>query len=423
MRVDHLSLKNFRNYSRLEVSMPEGNLLLYGQNAQGKTSFLEAIYYLATSQSPYASTDRQLINWRTELDPMPFAQVSAEILLKDRTLNRISITLVREGANSYEEKFKKEVRLNNVVRRRADILGMVAVVMFLPQDLALVEGSPTHRRAYMDATLHQVNAAYTEALNAFDKILVQRNALLKQISRGRAGEAELAYWDEQLTENASIIIAGRQQFLREIELEAAGIYRELTGGREDLKLAYVPSFEPTAQGQGQLSFAVPGLDLHRQLEPDQIAPQFMAALEMARRDEIERGMTLSGPQRDELRFYVNNRDLGNYGSRGQARTAVLALKLAELAWMREKIGDWPILLLDEVASELDEHRRGFLLEQIQGASQAILTTTEPSILSEAFLKNATQWEVQAGQIEERRSTKNPHDGEFTDALNEYGSLS
>jgi DNA replication and repair protein RecF len=400
MRIEHLSLKNFRNYTRLEARFPEGNILLHGQNAQGKTSLLEAIYYLATSTSPYTTSDRQLINWRTEDEPMPFAQISAEILATDRTISRLSITLVREEANSPGERFKKEIRLNGVSRRRMDILGVVAVVMFLPQDLILVEGAPSNRRRYMDGTLNQIDAAYSEALNTFEKVLIQRNALLKQIGRGRSAVVELEYWDEQLTETAAVIIAGRQRFLREIENEAAQIYRDLTGNKEDLKLSYVPSFEPTAEGDGQLSFAIPGLDLHRQLAPSQIAPQYMESLAQSRREEVDRGMTLSGPQRDELRFYVNNRDLGLYGSRGQARTAVMAIKLAELAWMREKIGEYPLLLLDEVASELDEFRRGYLLEQIQGASQAVLTTTEPTIFPDSFLSAATVWEVNAGQIEE-----------------------
>lgn len=399
MRLEHLSLRNFRNYSRLELTFPTGNVLLYGQNAQGKTSLLEAIYYLATSTSPYTNSDRQLINWRTAEEPLPFAQVSAEILTKDRTLNRLSITLTREEPNTPLERFKKEIRLNNVTRRRADVLGLVAVVMFLPQDLSLVEGAPIYRRRYMDETLNQVDAAYTEALATFEKVLVQRNALLRQIAIKRASPEELEYWDEQLTLSAGVIIAGRQKFLREIEFEAAAIYRQLTGHREDLKLAYVPSFEPTAEGDGQLSFAIPGLDLHRQLEPEQIAPQFREVLEATRREEIERGMTLCGPQRDELRFYVNGHDLGDYGSRGQARTAVLAIKLAELVWMKQRIGEWPLLLLDEVASELDQFRRAYLLEQIKDASQAILTTTEPSIFPESFLKSATLWQVNAGQIE------------------------
>ena len=399
MHIEHLSLKNFRNYVRLEATFPKGNILLHGQNAQGKTSLLESIYYLATSTSPYATSDKQLINWRTENDPMPFAQVNAEIISGSQTMNRLAITLVREDANTFNERFKKEVRLNGVSRRRSDILGIVAVVMFLPQDLALIEGSPSERRRYMNDTLSQVNGDYTSALNTFEKVLIQRNALLKQISRGRAGVAELEYWDEQLTESAAVIIAGRQRFLREIENQATQIHRDLTGNREDLKLVYVPSFEPTAEGDGQLSFSIPGLDLHRQLAPTQITPQYREALEASRQEEIDRGMTLSGPQRDELRFYVNNRDLGLYGSRGQARTAVLALKLAELAWMREKIGESPVLLLDEVASELDEGRRAYLLDQVMGVSQAILTTTEPGIFTESFLDEATIWHVHAGQIE------------------------
>jgi DNA replication and repair protein RecF len=172
MRIEHLSLKNFRNYTRLEARFPEGNILLHGQNAQGKTSLLEAIYYLATSTSPYTTSDRQLINWRTEDEPMPFAQISAEILATDRTISRLSITLVREEANSPGERFKKEIRLNGVSRRRMDILGVVAVVMFLPQDLILVEGAPSNRRRYMDNTLNQIDAAYNEALNTFEKVLI-----------------------------------------------------------------------------------------------------------------------------------------------------------------------------------------------------------------------------------------------------------
>lgn len=399
MQIEHLSLKNFRNYTRLEMSIPTGAVLIHGQNAQGKTSLLEAIYYVATSTSPYATSDKQLINWRTEGDPLPFAQVGLEVLSSSRTLNRLEITLIRENPNTLNERFKKEIRLNGVAKRRSDVLGLIAVVMFLPQDLSLVEGAPSSRRAYMNATLSQVDNDYADSIALFEKVLSSRNALLRQIADNRNRMSELEYWDVQLTKAAGIIIAGRQRFLREIENEAAKIYHDLTGGREDLKLAYVPSFEPTAEGNGQLSFTIPGLDLHRQISPDQITPQFLEALLAARDEEIKRGMTLSGPQRDELRFFVNNRDLSLYGSRGQARTAVMAIKLAELNWMREKIGEWPVLLLDEVISELDESRRAYLLEQVQHAPQALLTTTEPNIFTESFREKAALWQVKAGQIE------------------------
>jgi DNA replication and repair protein RecF len=398
MQIEHLSLKNFRNYSRLEKTVPAGAVLIHGENAQGKTSLLEAIYYVATSTSPYATSDKQLINWRTENDPLPFAQVGVEVMDTRRSINRLEITIVRENPNTYNERFKKEIRLNGVSKKRSEILGMIAVVMFLPQDLALVEGSPTARRAYMNATLSQVDSDYDEAVTTYDKVLTSRNALLKQIGDSPKRVGELDYWDHQLTQAAGVIIAGRQKFLREIEIEAARIYRDLTGGREDLRLAYVPSFEPTAEGNGQLSFAIPGLDLHRQIPADEIAPQFQAALLEVRKEEVRRGMTLSGPQRDEMRLFVNERDLSLYGSRGQARTAVMAIKLAELQWMRHKIGEWPVLLLDEVISELDASRRAYLLEQVKDAPQALLTTTEPGIFTQDFLDHATLWQVTAGQI-------------------------
>jgi DNA replication and repair protein RecF len=165
-----------------------------------------------------------------------------------------------------------------------------------------------------------------------------------------------------------------------------------------LELHYQPSFTPTARPDGQLSFDVPGLDLHRQLRPSEIEPQFREALARHQREEIQRGVTLIGPQRDELRFSVNGRDLGLYGSRGQARTAVMAIKLAELAWMQHTIGEWPILLLDEFIAELDAERRTYLLARIDGATQSILTTTEPDIFTKDFLQKATVWKVHAGQV-------------------------
>lgn len=212
MQIEHLSLKNFRNYTRLEMTIPTGAVLIHGQNAQGKTSLLEAIYYAATSTSPYATSDKQLINWRTEGEPMPFAQVGLEILSANHTLNRLEITLLRENPNTLNERFKKEIRLNGVTKRRSDVLGLIAVVMFLPQDLSLVEGSPSSRRAYMNATLSQVNNDYAEAVAQFEKVLTSRNALLRQIGENKNRVGELEYWDAQLTQSAGIIIAGRQRF-------------------------------------------------------------------------------------------------------------------------------------------------------------------------------------------------------------------
>ncbi|MCB9437149.1 MAG: DNA replication/repair protein RecF [Anaerolineales bacterium] len=398
MRIDHLTLKFFRNYTRLELSIPEQVVVLHGSNAQGKTSLLEAIYYLATASSPYTNSDRQLMNWRTVDELQPFTQVAADVVSANNRFNRIEIILTKEKLLDGTERFKKDVRINGVTKRNLDLQGLVGVVMFLPQDLSLIEGSPAIRRRYLDLTLCQTNKLYSEAINTFDKALIQRNALLKRIGDGYASVNELTYWDEQLASAAGVIIAGRQQFIRELELLAQRIHRDLSGGLEDLELVYQPSFEPTAEGDGQQSFKVLGLDLHRQLTAEKVAPQYQAALADNRQEEVQRGVTLIGPQRDEMRLMVNGHDLGNFGSRGQARTGVMAIKLAELEWMHQTLGEWPILLLDEVVAELDIHRRGYLLERIEQANQVLLTTTELSTLTPDFVKRATLWKVEMGNI-------------------------
>jgi DNA replication and repair protein RecF len=398
MRLEHLSLHNFRNYARLEVTLPDGPILLHGANAQGKTSLLEAVYYLATARSPYTTTDRQLINWSAEQDILPFAKVGALVVSASGLYNRVEITLTCAPQSANGARLSKEIRVNGVARRVMDLIGQVNVVMFLPQDLALVEGPPPERRRYLNVTLCQTDVAYCQALSQFDKVLDQRNALLRRIADSEAGPDELDFWDEQITSSAGVIVAGRQRLLRELEIKARRVHADLSGGVEDLELRYQPGFLATPNNSGQLSFDVPGLDLNRQISAAEIARQYGQRLAQMRHEEIARGMTLSGPQRDELRLLVNGRDLGLFGSRGQARTAVMALKLAELYWMRDTLGEWPILLLDEVVAELDSDRRAYLLSRISGVSQALLTTTEPDIFTEEFLRQAARWQIRQGQI-------------------------
>lgn len=397
MYIEYLSLTNFRNFARLELSLPRGPVLLHGANAQGKTSLLEAIYYLATNTSPYTTADWQLINWRAEHDVIPFTRLSADVITAHSLLDRVEITLIRER-DDLGQRTQKDVRLNGVSKRVMDLIGQINAVLFLPRDLSLIEGPPQERRRYVNATLCQTDRAYCEALATYEKLLPQRNALLRRIAEGQASPDELPYWDEQLAVYGAQLIAGRQRLLRALEGLAQKNHLELTGKRELLEITYQPSFLPTAEGDGQLSFNALGLDLHREMVPEEIAPQFLEALTAGRDEHVERGMTLIGPHRDELRLQINQRDVGLYGSRGQARTTVLALKLAELSWMREAIGEWPILLLDDVVAELDPDRREYLLAHIDDTTQSILTTTEPGIFSQAFLDRAVRWHVVDGQI-------------------------
>lgn len=403
MHLNHLSLTNFRNYARLEMSFPTGVIVLFGDNAQGKTSLLEAVYYLATSRSPYSTSDTQLINWLVLGDPMPFARLVAEVDAAGEK-KRVEVTLIAE-ANGRSTRLKKEIRINGISRRVMDLLGQVRVVMFLPQDLALVEGPPGERRRYLNVTLCQVDSAYCESLSRYEKVLRQRNALLKQLQEqrqrgGRLDFSQLAYWDEQLAAHAAAIVQGRYHLVRELESRAQRIHHDLSGADEHLRLRYQPGFDAAAETNGQLSFDAGDLGASAlpQLPRGELAARFREALDAQRGEDVARGMTTIGPQRDEFRFLIHGRDLGLYGSRGQARTAVLALKLAELDWMEAQTGESPILLLDEVAAELDPHRRGYLLDRISGVEQAIVTTAEPELMAESFLEGAATWEVQAGTI-------------------------
>jgi DNA replication and repair protein RecF len=404
MRVEHLSLTNFRNYARLELPLPADRpIVLVGANAQGKTSLLEAIYYAATGRSPYTASDRQLIHWRAEHEPIPFARLAAEVCGRSGADYRIEIALMMERTADGAGRFRKTIRINGADKRLMDIVGLLNVVLFVPRDLTLVEGTPADRRRFMDETLGQVDAGYLAALEVYEKALPQRNALLKRIAERKASRRELAYWDDQLITAGATLIAGRQRFLRELERGAQAAHLDLTGRRETLTLRYQPSFAPTAENNGQMSFETLGLDLHRELSAAQIEPQLAARLEAEQDESILRGMTLSGPHRDELRLLINERDAGLYGSRGQARTAVMALKLAEMEWMRMRTGETPVLLLDEVAAELDAARRAYLLERVRESAQTLMTTTELDIFTPEFLSRASVWQVEAGQIAPRVS--------------------
>ncbi len=401
MYITHLSLTNFRNYARLELSVPRGAIVLHGRNAQGKTSLLEAIYYLVAAQSPHASNDRQIIHWLADDEPLPYARIIGEIDDGEQA-KRIEITLLKEPTNGGDLRLRKEIRVNGLARRVMDLLGEVNVVIFLPQSMAIVEGPPSERRRYLDATLCQTNTNYCRSLAQYTKVLSQRNALLKQLQERRTTNApdQLDFWDQKLASHGAVVIAERNRLVRALEQHAQTVHHTLTGQDERLRLHYHPSFDPTPRPDSQMAFPVGemGASALPDLPHEAIAERFLAALRAGHRENIARGMTTLGPHRDEFRFIVNGRDLGHYGSRGQGRTAILALKLAELNWMHDVLGRWPILLLDEVAAELDARRRAFLLEHVDSVEQALLTTAEPELFESDFLASATVWHVQAGRI-------------------------
>ena len=402
MVIRHLSLTNFRLYARLEAGLPRGPLILVGANAQGKTSLLEALYYLGTGQSHHATSDRQLINFLAlSSEPLPFAKIVAEAVSQtDSAPKRLEIRLVLDPTQTGDGRLRKEILVNGVKRRLSDLAGQVNVVLFLPQDLTIVEGSPSDRRRYLDLALSQVDPTYSFALLEYGKVLTQRNALLKQLQERGGADAQLDFWDERLGEHGALIFTARAAALMELEGLASGIHRDLTRGADGLRLAYHPAFDPAAPPDGQLGLPL-DVPVHRTgVAAAEVQAGLVEKLRATRAEEIARGMTLTGPHRDEIRFLAGGIDLGTYGSRGQARTAVLALKLAEVEWMRAKTGEWPVLLLDEVLAELDVSRRGELLARLGQAEQVVMTTTDLGLFPQEFVEQASVWNVTNGQIRE-----------------------
>jgi len=411
MRIRYLSLTNFRNYTRLELSLPERPLLLCGANAQGKTSLLEAIYLLATGSSPLTSLDRQIIRWQAAAEGPPYARVWAEVAHRER-VRELEIVLEKHALANGSTRLQKTIRVDRARRRRSDLAGLLNIVLFMPQDVELVSGPPTRRRRYLDDTLCQVNGSYARALERYSEALRQRNAALRHLRDEGGDPAQLEPFEAVLAREGVAVARGRRQLIAALSQRADRLQQQLTGGAEWLRLDYIPSFDPGAPPALRYQM---GLELRHYHGPpegvqdEDLVTAFREALLARRKDEITRGMTLIGPHRDELRFLAGSPtqgthevDLGIYGSRGQQRTAVLALKLAELDWMQEQTGETPVCLLDEVLAELDEARRRYLLAQVESVEQALLTTTDPEMFGAEFRARATLWEVRGGLISERR---------------------
>ncbi len=401
MKLTHLSLENFRNFTRLDTTVPGGIVVLVGSNAQGKTSLLEAVYMLATLTSYHADSDRQLINFLVTDQSPAVARIVAEFKKNNRA-HRLEIRVIQERVGTRgTTRVRKETLLDGLKQKAGDVIGHFNAVMFLPQMMRVVDGSPEHRRRYLNLALAQVAPGYMMALSGYRKLLTRRNALLKLLGErnGNGDASQLVYWDEQLTIHGAQIIHARIHAVQELGALAARAHSSLTRGREILRLEYRPSYDPLPAPKGQYALNLNDPRDRSAFTLEQIQRGFAGALAKRRGEEIARGVTTLGPHRDELRFLSNRVDLGTYGSRGQVRTAMLTLKLAELDWMKQKTGHWPILLLDEVLAELDNDRRGDLLARVENSEQALLTTTDLGLFTEQFVQGANIWGIENGRVQ------------------------
>ena len=401
MHLKHLSLTNFRSLSRLDVELPQRAVLLIGSNAQGKTSVLEAVYFLAAFTSFQTHVDRQIVNFHEAKNPLAVTRLVADYQ-RGKTKHRLEARLILEPTGVNGQRLRKEILLDGVKRHTNDVIGHFNAVIFVPQMSQIIEGGPDERRRYLNLALAQAVPAYARALSEYNQALTQRNALLKALNERGGNNDQLQVWDEALVKFGAQIILWRIQAVQEIERFASRVHHELTRGTEILRLAYEPAFDPLPKPNGQLGLKLDTVIDRSSLELNEIQEGFLARLKQVRSEEVARGVTTIGPHRDDLRFIINKADVSNYGSRGQLRTTLLALKLAEVEWMKARTGEWPVILLDEVMAELDVNRRADLLKYVDKDQQVLFTTTDLNFFTPEFLEGSDIWDVKDGVVQSRK---------------------
>ncbi|MFC0273056.1 DNA replication/repair protein RecF [Metabacillus herbersteinensis] len=368
MFIKELTLKNYRNYDELDIHFENKVNVILGENAQGKTNVMEAIYVLAMAKSHRTSNDKELIRWDQE-----YAKIEGRVE-KYNTSSSLQLVISKKG---------KKAKLNFLEQQKlSQYVGAMNVIMFAPEDLNLVKGSPQVRRRFIDMEIGQVSPIYLHDLSRYQKVLQQRNHYLKLLQiRKQTDQAMLDVLTIQLCEVAAKIIKKRLQFINQLQKWAEPIHSGISRGLESLTIQYKPSVEVSEDQDMSKMIEV----LH--LKFDKI-----------REKEIDRGVTLAGPHRDDLEFFVNQRDVQTYGSQGQQRTTALSLKLAEIELIHAEIGEYPILLLDDVLSELDDYRQSHLLNTIQGKVQTFVTTTSVEGIDHQTLNEAATFHIEAGKL-------------------------
>ncbi len=354
MKIASIKLKNYRNYSDLSISLSSGLNVLVGDNAQGKTNLAEAIFLCAIGKSMRTNRDRDLILWDKE-----FARVDLSVENKGR--KNISIYLFPNK--------NKSIKINGIpILKMGELLGNFNAVYFSPDELKLIKDSPDERRRFMDIDLSQFDRNYFYALSRYNKILSERNKLLKTVTSEADLHRTLPIWNEQLAKTGAYIVYSRLKFIDKLKDFAAREHDIISKGKETLKLSYT----------GVVGQSV-----------DEITSKLLLRLEESTAKDIELRYTTTGPHRDDIKITLNDIDVRYYGSQGQQRSTALSLKLAELEIFRAELGTYPVLILDDVLSELDEERKHALLDRIQNI-QTILTCThfEYDVPCTKYLVNA-----------------------------------
>ena len=334
MWINNIKIKNFRNYYEQEIDLNENINIFYGENAQGKTNIIEAIFLCSMGKSFRAKKDKEMINLNSEN-----ASIEIEYQKTDRD-GKIKINIGN----------KKSVSVNGVkIKKLSELLGNINVVIFTPDDINILKGGPSNRRRFLDIMISQLRPNYMYNLNLYLKTLEQRNNYLRQIREENKPESMLEIWDEKLAEYAINIYNYRKEFIEKIKNKIKNIHSEITDKKEEIEIEYISECKSKEE--------------------------YLRLLKQRRKLDIIKGFTTKGVHRDDFMIYINKKELDIYGSQGQHRTAILSLKLSELNIVYDEIGEYPILLLDDFMSELDAKRRNHFLEKIRN-TQVIITCTE-----------------------------------------------
>ncbi|HZT97840.1 MAG TPA: DNA replication/repair protein RecF [Chloroflexota bacterium] len=378
MILTRLRLQHYRNYGQLDLGLNPGPTILYGPNGAGKTNILEAVFTLATTKSFRARSDRDVIGRHQEAAPYRLLRLEGDIEHEDERLVVELVVTAEPSGREGVEQLRKRFRLNGAPKRAVDVVGRVKAVLFAPSDADIVAGSPSHRRRYLDLLLCQVDPGYLRLLQQYTRIVQRRNAVLGRLAP-RSHPGILEFWDQKLIEDGSAIIRRRVQAIQDLAEAAAEAYAGLSGGSEALSVGYLPSLG-TVDGESA------------------VEERFRARLTEEEKRGREQRVTLVGPHRDELALEIEGEPLAVFGSRGQQRTAALALRIAEARYILSRSGRHPILLLDEALAELDDDRRERLLAFVEAFPQVLLTGTSLAAFPAEFRQRAALLRVHSGEI-------------------------
>ena len=368
MKLTNLQLQNFRNYESVQLEFTDGVHVFIGENAQGKTNLMESIYALAMTKSHRTTNDKELIGWNKE-----FATIKGTVE-KTTTKTNLELQFSKKG---------KIAKVNYLEQKRlSSYLGNLNVILFAPENLTLVKGSPQNRRKFVDMELGQMSSLYLYDLVEYNRVLKQRNTYLKQLAiKKKQPDEYLEVLSEMLSELASKIVFHRLDFMKQLEALAIPIHDQLSLGREKFSVSYQATI-PLEDG----------------LTPEQMKEIYMNQFKKNQTREADQATTLIGPHRDDLIFYLNEIPVQTYGSQGQQRSTVLSLKLAEIELMKLSTGEYPLLLLDDVLSELDDDRQTHLIKAIENKVQTFITTTSLDGIKQQFINEPVVIPIEKGTI-------------------------